>query len=172
MAGETHISQQSDFRARDSAVPTFPRACWKSRTSCPGASSAPVSRGYVSIPPTVSIRSRSWKTARSEGGGAGRGRKKTGGLVRATPPAAPAHGTQDAGSRTRRQTDTGGARGRAGGGGRPRGRLALGELLPRSDGPWDRVHGATGRVWSPSHSCCHVLLVSAPKAVCVAPGRN
>lgn len=48
----------------------------------------------MSVPPTVSIRSRSWKTARSEGGGAGRGRKKTGGLVRGHTPTGTVRGTR------------------------------------------------------------------------------
>lgn len=69
----------------------------------------------VSVPPTVSIRSRSWKTARSEDGGAGRGRKKTGGLVRGHTPTGT--GARDAGAQTDRQTDRhwrGTGRGRAG----------------------------------------------------------
>lgn len=44
------------------------------------------------------------------------------------------------------------------------GKARAGRAPPRSDGPWDGVHGARGRVWSPSRSRCHVLLVSAPKA--------
>lgn len=80
----------------------------RSRTLCPRQ---PRSReeGSVSIPPTVSTRSRSWKTARSESGGA---RGSAGGKrqvrVSSEPPP---HATAVREAQTVTDTDTGGGQG-------------------------------------------------------------
>ena len=46
-----------------------PRACWE-KPSCPGQAVLPAGKKTRLLPPTVSTRSRSWKTARSESRGA------------------------------------------------------------------------------------------------------
>lgn len=83
-----------------------PRACWEKvlpRSPAPG-------RRRVSIPPTVSTRSRSWKPARPEAGRGAR-RKKRRELVQKGPPHHRQHGKHRQGT----DTDRGGQGGNKGG---------------------------------------------------------